>query len=83
MRRQVSDLHKRSEQNKKENIDVRMLAEEEVTLLQQQQTALRDALKISEKKSEEVKRELVKEVRVPPLKATPAVQAGIPILPAD
>ena len=60
---QVSDLRRDSERSKKQYLEVKMLAEEEMILLRQQLVALRNALRDSEKECVEIRAQL--EIEVP------------------
>ncbi len=61
---QVSELRRDAERSKKEYLEVKMLAEEEVILLRQQLVALRTALRQSEKECGEIRTQLDAEVHV-------------------
>lgn len=59
---QIVDLRKEAEVSKKETLEVRMLAEEQVVLLKQQLVAIRRALANTERESNDLRRLLDKEV---------------------
>ena len=61
---QISDLKKRAERSRKDYLELRMTAEEEVILLRQQLVAIRNALRQSEKECEELRQGLEKEVGI-------------------
>nr|KAG5699494.1 hypothetical protein BaRGS_020053 [Batillaria attramentaria] len=60
----ITDLRKDSEMGKKETLEVRMLAEEQVILLRQQLIAIKRALAATERESNEVRRLLDKELKI-------------------
>ena len=59
---QINVLKNKSDLNRKQYLQLKMVAEEEVILLRQQLIALRSALKLSEKEGEHLRKELDKEV---------------------
>ena len=58
----MSDFRRDAERSKKQYLEVKMLAEEEMILLRQQLVALRNALRDSEKECIEVRSQLDIEV---------------------
>ncbi|XP_076468617.1 uncharacterized protein LOC143299362 isoform X2 [Babylonia areolata] len=60
----IVDLRKDGETGKKEMVEIKMLAEEQVMLLRQQLVAIKRALASTESESNEVRRALDKELRV-------------------
>ena len=58
----MDSLQKKCDSSKKQYLELKMLAEEEVILLRQQVIALRSALKLSEKSAETLRKDLDKEV---------------------
>ena len=59
---QLDDMEEESENTRKQNVKVQMLAEQEIVLLRQQILALRRALGDSEKEAGEMRKKLDKEV---------------------
>ena len=60
---QVSDLQQDVDKCKRDYLQIKMMADEEVILLRQQLVALRKAMASSEKERETIQKQLDKEVR--------------------
>ncbi|XP_074645051.1 uncharacterized protein LOC141901606 isoform X2 [Tubulanus polymorphus] len=61
--KQIAEIRKEADLSKKEYLEIKMLAEEEVILLRQQQVALRNYLRDIEKECVDVKKQLEKELK--------------------
>ncbi|XP_070191909.1 uncharacterized protein [Littorina saxatilis] len=59
----IGELRKESESSKKETVEIRLIAEEQVVLLRQQLLAIKKALAATEKETNEVQRLLDKELK--------------------
>ncbi|KAH9494551.1 hypothetical protein Btru_042421 [Bulinus truncatus] len=63
-RKSAADLHKLAESSKKDHIEVKMLAEEQILQLRQQLVAIRKALTATDKESNQVRKKLERELKL-------------------